>query len=181
MPSKHIYFCYANKNEFDSTIAADLKKRFDKRRFRVYYPRQNEDINMTIATGIENAAIVLVFPSQSLQTSKTASKLLNYADQTKTPLFNIKHREDFQGKGWLGTILASATSCSTDFNEILNNLTSLKINTNDLILERNENNQPQEMQRHLFYGGTEKGNVFASFKQAGQEFPMKLQVQLFEY
>ena len=82
MPSKHIYFCYANKNEFDSTIAADLKKRFDKRRFRVYYPRQNEDINMTIATGIENAAIVLVFPSQSLQTSKTASKLLNYAEQT---------------------------------------------------------------------------------------------------
>ncbi|CAF4538676.1 unnamed protein product, partial [Rotaria magnacalcarata] len=40
---------------------------------------------MKIANGIENAAVILVFPSSSLQMSKTGSKLLNYADQTKTP------------------------------------------------------------------------------------------------
>ncbi|CAF4759238.1 unnamed protein product, partial [Rotaria socialis] len=53
---------------------------------------------MKIANGIENAAVILVFPSSSLQMSKTGSKLLNYADQTKTPLLSINIYEDFQPK-----------------------------------------------------------------------------------
>lgn len=173
---KHIYFCYVENDEFDSKIAVNLKNHFDKRRFRVYYPRHDEDINTKIAIGIENAGIVLVFASSSLQTSKSASKLLNYADQTKTPILNIKHIDNFQGNGWLGAILASTNNCSTDFNEILEKIISMKINTNDLILQRNEKNESHEMKKHLFNGGTEMGNVYATYQQFGRTFLMKIQV-----
>ena len=173
---KHIFFAYAEKDQFDSEVVAKLKNNFNKRRFRIYYPKEHEDTNTKIATGIENAAVVLVFPSPSLQMSKSASKLLNYADQTKTPIFNIKHCEGFQAKSWLGAILAYAKNCSTDYDDIMESLISSGINTNDLILQRGEQNEPHEMQKHLFYGGTKKGNVFATYNQYGLEFLMKLKV-----
>jgi hypothetical protein len=172
---KHIFFCYAEKDESDLKVAA-LKLFFIQRRLRIYHPRENEDINTKIATGIENAAVVLVFPTRSLQMSKSGSKILNYADQTKTPILNIKICEDFQPTGWLGAILAAAKSCSTDYNDVMKSLISTGINTNNLVLERDEKNGPQEMEKHLFHGGTKSGDVSAIYHQYGQEFPMEFEV-----
>ncbi|CAF1556320.1 unnamed protein product, partial [Adineta ricciae] len=97
---KHVFFCYAEKDESDLRIAA-LRTYFIERRLRVYHPRENEDINTGIAVGVENAAVVLVFPCAALQMSKSASKVLNYADQIKTPLLIIKIYGDFQPTQWL--------------------------------------------------------------------------------
>jgi UDP-N-acetylmuramyl pentapeptide synthase len=172
---KHIFFCYGEKDESDLKVAA-LKTYFIERRLRVYHPRENEDINTKIAVGIENAAVVLVFSSQSLQMSKSASKILNYADQTKTPLLNIKIYGDFQPTNWLGAILAAAKSCSTDYNEVMKSLISMGIDANNLVLERDEKNRPQEMEKHLFHGGTKSGDVTAIYHQYGQQFPMEFEV-----
>ena len=173
---KHIYFAYAEKDESDVEVVEKLKKHFIQRRLRVYHPRDDEDINTKIANGIKNAAVVLVFPSRSLQMSKTASKLLNYADQTKTPILNIKIHESFQPRDWLGAILAPTRSASTDFNEVLKSFISMETQTNNLVLERDEKNEPQPIEKHLFHGGTGSGNVIATYHQFGEEFPMELEV-----
>ena len=80
-----MFFAYAIRNESDVLMAEKLKNCFIQRRLRIYCPRETDDINTNIANGIENATVVLVFSSPSIQMSKTASKLLNYADQTKHP------------------------------------------------------------------------------------------------
>lgn len=143
---------------------------------RVHHPGHDEDINSKIANGIKNAAVVLVFPSRSLQMLKTGSKLLNYADQTKTPILNIKTHENFQPRDWLGAILALTRSASTDFNEVLKSLISMEIQTNTLVLERDEKTEPQPTEKHLFHGGTRSGNVVATYKQFGKEFSMEFEV-----
>ncbi|CAM4788055.1 unnamed protein product [Rotaria magnacalcarata] len=170
---KHIFFAYSEEDESDVLAAETLKNDFIHRRFRVYQSRKNEDINMKIANGIENAAVILVFPSSSLQMSKTGSKLLNYADQTKTPLLSINIYEDFQPKGWLGAILAPTKSCSANFDEVIQSLISLGIKTNYLVLERDEENEPQSLEEYLFYGGTKSGDLSANYNYSGQEFPME--------
>ncbi|CAF2614779.1 unnamed protein product [Rotaria sp. Silwood2] len=172
---KHIFFAYAEKDESDVRVAEKLKNHFIQRRLRAYHPRENEDINTKIANGIENAAVVLAFPSLSLQMSKSGSKLLNYADQTKTPILNIKICEDFQPTDWLGAILAPTRSCSTDFNEVMKSLISMGIKTNNLVLERDAKNEPQPIEKHLFYGGTRSGDVTATYHQFGQKFPMEFE------
>lgn len=173
---KYIFFAYAEKDESDVKVVEKLKNYFIQRRLRVYHPRENEDINTKIANGIKNAAVVLVFPSRSLQMSKTGSKLLNYADQTKTPILNVKIYENFQPRDWLGAILAPARSGSTDFNELMKSIISMGIKTNDLVLERDEKNEPQPIEKHLFHGGTRSGNVSATYHQFGKEFPMEFEV-----
>ncbi len=173
---KHVYFAYAENDESDVKVVEKLKNYFIQRRLRVYHPRENEDINTKIANGIKNAAVVLVFPSRSLQMSKTGSKLLNYADQTKTPIINIKIYENFQPRDWLGAILAPTRSASTDFNEVMKSLISMEIQTNNLVLERDGNNEPQPIEKHLFHGGTRSGNVIAIYHQFGEEFPMEFEV-----
>ncbi|CAF3553948.1 unnamed protein product [Rotaria sp. Silwood1] len=105
--------------------------------------------------------------------SKTGSKLLNYADQTKTPILTINIYEDFQPKGWLGAILAPTKSCSTNFDEVIQSLISLGIKTNHLVLERNEENEPQPIEEYLFYGGTKLGDLSANYHYSGQEFLME--------
>ncbi|CAF3740913.1 unnamed protein product [Rotaria sp. Silwood1] len=172
-PKKHIFFAYAEEDESDASAAEKLKKYFVQRRLRVYHPRQNEDINTIIANGIENAAIVLVFPSPSLQISKDGSKLLNYADQTKTPILTIKICEDFQPVDWLGAILAPTKSCSADFDDVMQTLMSMAIKTNDLVLERGEKNEPQPIEEYLFKGDTKSGNLKANYHQSGKEYPME--------
>ncbi len=173
---KHIYFAYAEKDESDVKVVEKLKNHFIQRRLRVYHPRENEDINTEIANGVKNAAVVLVVPSRSLQMSKTGSKLLNYADQTKTPILNIKIYENFQPRDWLGAILAPTRSVSTDFNEVMKSLMSMEIQTNNLVLERDEKNEPQPIEKLLFHGGTRSGNVTATYHQFGEEFPMEFEV-----
>ena len=173
---KHIFFAFAEKDESDVQVADTLKNHFIQRRLRVYHPRENEDINTKIANGIKSAAVVLVFPSRSLQISKTGSKLLNYADQTKTPILNIKIYENFQPKDWLGAILAPTRSSSTDFDEVMQSLISMGIKTNNLFLEIDEKNEPQPIEKHLFHGGSRSGNVTATYHQFGQEFPMEFEV-----
>lgn len=173
---KHIFFAYAQDDVSDASLVEKLKDYFIQRRFRVYHPRQNEDINTQIANGIEKAAVVLVFPSLSLETSKSGLKLLNYADQTKTPILNVKIYEDFQPMSWLGTILAPVKTCSSDFDEVMKTLISMGIKTSDLILERGEKNEPQPIEEYLFQGGSELGNLKASYYQSGKEFPMNFQV-----
>ncbi|CAF4790585.1 unnamed protein product, partial [Rotaria socialis] len=170
-PKKHIYFAYM-ENEHDAPLAERLINYFDQRRFRVYFPREKEDLNTKIANGIENAAVVLVFPSLDLQKSKDGSKILNYADQTKVPMLAIKIYKDFQPVDWLGTILALAKYCSNDFDEVIDNLISMKINTSDLILERGEKNEPQPIDEYLFKGDTKSENVKASYHKSGEEFPV---------
>ncbi|CAM4983626.1 unnamed protein product [Rotaria socialis] len=170
---KHIFFAYAKDDESGAPIVKKLKDHFIQRRFRVYHPRQNEDVNTKIADGIEKAAAVLVFPSLALETSKPGLKLLNYADQTKTPIINIKICEDFQPMAWLGAILAPAKSCSTDFDEVIQTMISMGIKTGDLVLERGEKNEPQPIQEYLFQGETNSGNLKASYYQSDKEFPMK--------
>ncbi|CAF0934861.1 unnamed protein product [Adineta ricciae] len=172
---KHIFFAYAEKDESDHKEAEKLKSYFAQQRLRVYHPREHDDINTKIANGIKNAAVVLVFSSHSLQISKTASKLLNYADQTKTPILNIKVYENFQPKDWLGAILAPTKSCSTDFDELMKSLMSMGIKTNSLILERDENNESQPIAKYLFHGGTKSGNLTATYQYNGQEFPMEFE------
>ncbi|CAF4115143.1 unnamed protein product, partial [Rotaria sp. Silwood2] len=95
--------------------------------------------------------------------SRTGSKLLNYADQTKTAILNIKIYEDFQPTDWLGAILAPTKSCSSDFNEVMKSLISMKIKTSYLVLEKDEKNEPQPIKKHLFHGGTRSGDVVASY------------------
>ncbi|CAF4494940.1 unnamed protein product [Rotaria sp. Silwood2] len=107
--------------------------------------------------------------------SRTGSKLLNYADQTKTAILNIKIYEDFQPTNWLGAILAPTKSCSSDSNEVMKSLISMKIKTSDLVLEKDEKNEPQPIKKHLFHGGTRSGDVVASYHQFGQEFPMEFE------
>ncbi|CAF1131186.1 unnamed protein product [Adineta steineri] len=172
---KHIFFAYAEQDESDIKVAETLKDYFVQRRLRVYHPRENEDINTKIANGIKNAAVVIVLPSHSLQISKTGSKLLNYADQTKTPILNIRIYENFQPKDWLGAILAPTKTVSTDFNELMKSLMSMGIRTNNLVLERDEKNEPQPIAKQLFHGGTGSGNVTATYHQSGQEFPMEFE------
>jgi uncharacterized protein YukJ len=157
-------------------VAEQLKNHFIQRRLRVYHPQQNEDINMKIANGIENAAVVLIFPSQSLETSKTGSKLLNYADQTRTPILNIKSCENFQPKGWLGAILAATKSCKNDFNEVMELFISMGIKTDTLVLERDEKNEPKPILKYLFHGGTQSGNMTATYYQYGKNIPMEFEV-----
>ena len=103
---KHIFFAYADDEEPDVLVVEKLKNSFIQRRFRVYQSRKNDDINVKIAHGFENAAVILAFPSSSFQLSKTGSKLLYYADQTKNPILTIQIDENFRPKGWLGAILA---------------------------------------------------------------------------
>ncbi|CAF5031215.1 unnamed protein product, partial [Rotaria sp. Silwood1] len=146
---------------------------FIQRRLRIYCAKANEDVNIKIANGIESAAVVLVFPSPSLQVSKTGSKLLNYADQTKAPILTIKTFEDFQCIGWLGAILAPTKSCSTNFDEVMKSVISMEIKTSSLVLERDEKNEPQPIKEFLFCGGTKSGDLTASYYQYGKEFPME--------
>ncbi|CAF3943068.1 unnamed protein product [Rotaria sp. Silwood1] len=134
---------------------------FIQRRLRIYCAKANEDVNIKIANGIESAAVVLVFPSPSLQVSKTGSKLLNYADQTKAPILTIKTFEDFQCIGWLGAILAPTKSCSTNFDEVMKSVISMEIKTSSLVLERDEKNEPQPIKEFLFCGGTKSGDLTA--------------------
>lgn len=173
---KHIFFAYAEDDETDAAAVEKLKNYFVQRRFRIYHPRPNEDTNTKIANGIEKASTVLVFPSLSFENSKSGSKLLNYADQTKTPILNVTIHEDFQPMSWLGAILAPAKSCSADFDEIIKTLIAMGIKTNELILERGEKNEPQPIEEYLFQGATQSGNLKASYYQSGKEFPMKFKV-----
>ncbi|CAF1081586.1 unnamed protein product [Rotaria sordida] len=161
------------EDKSDASAAEKLKKYFVQRRLRFYHPRQNEDINTIIANGIENAAVVLVFPSPSLQVSNVGSKLLNYADQTKTPILTIKICEDFQPVNWLGAILAPTKSCSTDFDEVMQTLISMGIKTSDFVLERGEKNEPQPIEEYLFKGETKSGNLKAKYQQSGKEYPIE--------
>jgi len=175
---KHTFFAYEVTDESDALNIEKMKNYFIQRRLRVYCPRETDDINTYIANGIENAAIVLVFSSPSVQKSKVASKLLNYADQTKTPILNVKIHEDFQPTDWLGAILAPAKRCSNDFDEIMKSLISIGIKTNDLVLERDEKNESRPIEKYLFYGGTKSGDVTACYYQYGEEFPMEFEVFL---
>lgn len=173
---KHVFFAYAGEDEADALTAEALKNYFIQRKLRVYCPKEDADINTNIANGIENAAVVLVFPSPTLQKSKVASKLLNYADQTKTPILNIKIHENFQPKDWLGTILAPTKWCSSDFDEVMKSLISMGIKINDLVLERDEKNESRPMENYLFYGGTKSGSLTACYYQYGEKFPMEFEV-----
>lgn len=175
---KHIFFAYADDDESDVLVVEKLKNSFIQQRFRVYQSRKNDDINVKIANGIENAAVILVFPSTALQTSKTGSKLLNYADQTKTPMLTINIYETFQPTGWLGAILAPTTSCSAKLDEVIQSLTLLGIKTNLLVLDRDEELKSQFIEDYLFYGGSKSGNVRASYHYSGQEYPMEFKVMI---
>ncbi|CAF1232655.1 unnamed protein product [Adineta ricciae] len=170
---KHIFLAYAENDESDAAMVQKVKNYFIQRRFRVYHPRKNEDVNTQIANGIEKAAVVLVFSSLSFEKSKSGLKLLNYADQNKTPILSVKIDEDYLPLNWLGAILAPAKSCSNNFDEIMQSLASLEIKTSDLVLERGEKNEPQVVEEILFQGGAESGNLKASFYESGKEFPMK--------
>ena len=173
---RHIFFVCAENEKSDVEVAEQLKKHFIQRRLRVYHPRENEDINIKIANGIENAAVVLIFPSRSLETSKTGSKLLNYADQTRTPILNINRHENFQPKGWLGAILAPTKSCRNDFNEVMASLISMGIKTDTLVLDREEKNEPQPIPKYLFHGGTKLGNMSATYHYSEKDYPMEFEV-----
>ncbi|CAF3651635.1 unnamed protein product [Rotaria sp. Silwood1] len=83
--------------------------------------------------------------------------------------------EDFQPTDWLGAILAPTSSCSADFNEVMKSLISMGIKTNNLVLERDEKNEPQPIEKHLFYGGTRSGDVTATYHQFGQQCPMEFE------
>ena len=173
---KHIFLAYAEDDEFDVSAVEKVRNYFVQRRFRLYHPRKNEDINTQIANGIERAAMILVFPSPSLEESKSGSKLLNYADQNKTPILSVVIPEDYQPMNWLGAVLAPAKSCSTDFDQIMQSLIELGIKTSDLVLDRGEKNEPQPIEESLFQSGTESGNVEASDFQSGKQFPMTFKV-----
>lgn len=173
---KHVFFAYAEDDESDASAVEKLKNCFVQRRFRVYHPKQNKDINTQIADGIEKAAVVLVFPSLSFENSKSGSKLLNYADQTKAPILSVNIHEDFQPMTWLGAILAPKKSCSAAFDDVLQSLVSMGVKTNDIVLGRGEEDESQSIEEYLFQGDSKSGNLKASYYQSGKEFPMKFKV-----
>ncbi|XP_065651880.1 uncharacterized protein LOC136079653 [Hydra vulgaris] len=169
---KHIYFLCDEKDKQGIAVAEQIKSELSDMRMRIYCPRKNEDVNTTIAQGIDNACVVLVFSSPSLESSKNGSKILNYADQTKTPIINIKLLNGFQAKKWLGAILAAARTCSTKIEDILK--TFELIGVNGLTLEENETNKPFEFETPFFSGGTKLGNMSAFYYQ-DDEHPMEFE------
>ena len=175
---KHIFFSYDEKDEVDSAAVQNLKYELNYKRVRIYYPREIEDINTIIAQGVENAAVVLVFASPALQSSKNGSKILNYADQIKVPLLTIKHLPEFQPKNWLGAILAAARNSPPDIEEVMNTFALMQINTSELTLEEDEKNQPRQAETPLFHGGTKLGNMTAFYSQDDCEHPVDFEVYI---
>jgi hypothetical protein len=173
---KYIFFSYEESDETDSYAADSIKQALIERRIRVYQPRKDGNINSAIANGIENAAVVLVFASSSLQHSKNGSKILNYADQRKTPILHIKHIPNFQPIEWLGAILAAQKTCSSVFNDVMNSLNSLGIKMEEVTLNDGETNDFVEDSEHLFHGGTNVGNIVADYTQFHEKFPMEFEV-----
>ncbi|CAF3934103.1 unnamed protein product [Rotaria sordida] len=49
------------------------------------------------------------------------------------------------------------------------------VKTDNLVLERDEKNEPQLIKKHLFHGGTKSGDVTATYQQFDQEFPMEFE------
>jgi hypothetical protein len=177
---KHILLCYSEEDESSLKAVNKLRNEFRNNRLRVYNPKDGNDVNTMIANGVENSQIIICFPSKLMQSSKVSSKIMNYADQTKTSLINIKNSDGFEPTDWLGAILAPAPSCQANFTEIIKLFASMKVDTKSFLLERDEkadsfNDIPTT---DLFWGGSKSGNITAVYYYLDVEYNMELEVKI---
>ncbi|XP_065651879.1 uncharacterized protein LOC101241070 [Hydra vulgaris] len=170
LKQKHIFFLCDDKDSLETVKR--LKNELNDRRIRVYYSQENDNVNTDIAQGVENAGLVLVFASPFLESSKKGSKILNYADQIKIPILNVKHFPGFQPKNWLGAILAAAKNVTADVEDILRTILLLGIKETTITLKENEKNQPFPVETPLFTGGTILGNMTAYYFQYEKKNPI---------
>ena len=89
---KHVLFCYAEEDEFCLKEVIKLRQEFTQNRLRVYNPKNKNDVNVMISDGVENANLLICFPSIYMQKSKIVSKIMNYADQ-ENPDFNNNYQK----------------------------------------------------------------------------------------
>ena len=176
---KHILLCYSEEEESSLKAVNKLRNEFRNNRLRVYNPKDGNDVNTMIANGIENSQIIICFPSKSMQNSKVSSKIMNYADQTKTSMINIKNSDGFEPTDWLGAILAPAPCCQANFTEIIKLFASMKIDTKSFLLERDEkfdccNDIPTT---DLFLGGSKSGDITVAYYYLDVEYNMEFEVK----
>ncbi|XP_012565213.2 uncharacterized protein LOC101241070 [Hydra vulgaris] len=172
LKQKHIFFLCDDKDSYSLETVKRLKSELNDRRIRVYYSQENDNVNTDIAQGVENAGLVLVFASPFLESSKKGSKILNYADQIKIPVLNVKHFHGFQPKNWLGAILAAAKNVTADVEDILKTVSLLEIIETTITLKENEKNEPHPVETPLFTGGTNLGNMTAYYFQYEKKNPI---------
>lgn len=179
---KYIFLSCAKNDDVDVTALNDLRKNLIQQKLRIYQPPQNENINTAIANGIENAALVLIFPSLAFQESKECFKILNYADQRKTPILSINHILNYKPSGWLGVILAAHKSCECKIQSVMAVIKSMHLNMDKLLIQDGENNRFfDDRAKPFFHGSTKDGNMTAVYMQSGRTFPMDIEVSLQNY
>eukprot|EP01099_Mayorella_cantabrigiensis_P000193 TRINITY_DN1086_c0_g1_i1.p1 TRINITY_DN1086_c0_g1~~TRINITY_DN1086_c0_g1_i1.p1 ORF type:complete len:784 (+),score=198.15 TRINITY_DN1086_c0_g1_i1:33-2354(+) len=172
MAKQHIFFAFDDENEQDLEVVRQLKDELRERNLRIYEPSPTEDVNQSIAKGVEGARLLLVFPSQSFQRSKTGSKVLNYADQRKKLVIKVQHLPHFQPTSWLGALLAPTQSSEPDIERILSTMISLGVDLKDLTMQEGEDLE-QLMQTALFWGGEQMNNVSGYYVHEGSQFPIR--------
>lgn len=64
------------------------------------------NINDSMAFGVDNAAVICPFMTQSYQESKNCKKELNYADSQNVDIVPVMAQKDWKATQWLGIITA---------------------------------------------------------------------------
>ena len=177
MSKQHIFLSCASNDDVDVKALNGLREQLIQKRLRIYQPQQNENINTSIAIGIENAALVIIFPSPAFQQSKDCFKILNYADQKKTPILAVNHVLTFKPIGWLGVILAAYKSCKCTIEDVMAMIKTIQIKLDQVLLKDGEANGVwSDESKPFFHGSTKDGNLVASYMQNGESFPVDLEV-----
>eukprot|EP00808_Paulinella_micropora_P009245 g12756.t1 len=65
-----------------------------------------KNINEAMASGVENAAVIIPLLSQKYQDSHNCKKELNYADDLRVPIVPVMAEKNWKQSGWLGALLA---------------------------------------------------------------------------
>ena len=178
MSKKYIFLSCASNDDVGVKAMNALREKLIQQRLRIYQPQQNENINILIANGIENAALLIIFPSLSFQKSKDCFKILNYADQRKTPILAVNHIT-FKPIGWLGVILAAYKACKCEIEDVMATIKTIDIKTEHILLQKGEKNGYFiDESKPFFHGSTKGKNLIANYTQFEKKFPMDLEVAL---
>ena len=178
MSKKYIFLSCASNDDVDVMAMNALREKLIQKRLRIYQSQQNENINILIANGIENAALLIIFPSLAFQQSKACFKILNYADQKKTPILAVNHIT-FKPIGWLGVILAAYKACKCEIEDVMATIKAIQIKTEQILLKEGEKNENFiDESKPFFHGSTKDKNMVANYTQNKKKFPMDLEVTL---
>lgn len=180
---QHLFFVYDKKELEVKYAIAELKKLLRAEKFRIFRDSalsKPELVNQCIAKGVENAAAILVVASEGIQSSRTASKILNYADQRRTLIVEIDGITIFQASGWLGVILAAVKHCTHDYNDVLETLTGAGVRMDQIKheeeVETKDVQADDQDEETLYYGGSAAGTIEAFYIYGSERYDMSFEV-----